>query len=99
MDPDFVLSSATCGRSDSGFCDRHYDEMYAKQQLTPDDETRKSIVWEMQRYLGERRPYLWIAALDHLSAVSKGWTGLVESPQGPFNSLSKLSLTSVHRVR
>jgi peptide/nickel transport system substrate-binding protein len=99
MDPDFVLSSATCGRSESGFCDRHYDEMYAKQQLTPDDETRKSIVWEMQRYLGERRPYLWIAALDHLSAVSKGWTGLVESPQGPFNSLSKLSLTSVHRVR
>ena len=26
------------------------------------------------------------------------WKGIVNSPQGPFNSLSKLSLTSVHQA-
>jgi peptide/nickel transport system substrate-binding protein len=101
MDPDFMLSVVTCaqygGWSDSGFCDKSYDAMYTKQQLTPNQAQRRKIVWQMQAYLAERRPYLWLAALDHVSAVAKGWTALVDSPQGPFNSLSKLSLTSVHQ--
>jgi hypothetical protein len=29
--------------------------------------------------------------------VNKKWTAIVNSPQGPFNSLSKLSLTQVHQ--
>jgi peptide/nickel transport system substrate-binding protein len=102
IDPDFMLSVVTCGQwsgwSDSGFCDKHYDALYSKQQLTPDQAKRRDIVWEMQRYLADKKPYLWLAALDHVSAVSKNWTGLIESPQGPFNSLSKLSLASVHRA-
>lgn len=102
MDPDFMLSVVTCaqygGWSDSGFCDKRYDAMYTKQQLTPDQAQRRKIVWQMQAYLAARRPYLWLAALDHVSAASKSWAGLVDSPQGPFNSLSKLSLTSVHQT-
>jgi peptide/nickel transport system substrate-binding protein len=102
IDPDFMLSVVTCdqwsGWSDSGFCDKTYDAMYVKQQLTPDQGKRKQIVWQMQEYLAQKKPYLWIAALDHVSAVSKKWTGLLESPQGPFNSISKISLTSVHRA-
>ena len=100
VDPDFMLSVVTCaqygGWSDTGFCDKHYDAMYSKQQLTPDQAKRKEIVWQMQAYLAQRKPYLWLAALDHVSAISKKWTGLVESSQGPFNALSKLSLTSAH---
>lgn len=102
MDPDFMLSVVTCaqygGWSDSGFCDKHYDAMYTKQQLTPDQTVRRAIVWQMQAYLAKQRPYLWLASEDHVSAVSKSWAGLVDSPQGPFNSLSKLSLTSVHQA-
>jgi peptide/nickel transport system substrate-binding protein len=102
MDPDFMLSVVTCdqwsGWNDSGFCDKKYDAMYSKQQLTPDQSQRKDVVWQMQSYLAEKRPYLWIAALDHIAATSKKWTGLIESPQGPFNSLSKLSLSSVHQA-
>ena len=52
----------------------------------------------MQKYLACEEPYLWLAALDHVGAVSPNWTALVDSPQGPFNSLSKLSLTSVHQA-
>jgi peptide/nickel transport system substrate-binding protein len=101
IDPDFMLSVVTCdqynGWSDSGFCDKTYDKMYAQQQLTPDQNKRKAVVWKMQKYLYDKRPYLWLATLDHVSAVNKKWTGIVNSPQGPFNSLSKLSLTQVHQ--
>jgi ABC-type transport system substrate-binding protein len=69
--------------------------MYSQQQLTPDQGKRRQIVWKMQKYLYDQRPYLWLAAQDHVSAVNKKWTGIVNSPQGPFNSLSKLSLTKV----
>ena len=102
IDPDFMLSVVTCdqygGWSDSGFCNKQYDAMYTQQQLTPDQAKRRAIVWKMQAYLAKQRPYLWLAALDHVSAHSAKWAGIVNSPQGPFNSLSKLSLTSVHRA-
>ena len=102
IDPDFMLSVVTCdqwsGWSDSGFCDKKYDAMYSKQQLTPDQAKRRDVVWQMQKYLQAKKPYIWLAALDHVGAVSKNWTDYVDSPQGPFNSLSKLSLSSVHQA-
>ncbi len=102
IDPDFMLSVVTCaqfgGWSDSGFCDKRYDAMYSQQQLTPNQAKRKAIVWKMQKYLNAKRPYLWLAAQDFVWAVSKSWGGLVASPQGPFNSINKLSLTRVHRL-
>ena len=102
VDPDFMLSVVTCdqygGWSDSGFCDKRYDALYTKQQLTPNQASRKAVVWQMQKYLAQKRPYLWLAALDHVSAVSPKWAGLVDSGQGPFNSISKASLTSVHQT-
>ena len=101
IDPDFMLSVVTCaqygGWSDSGFCDKGYDAMYSQQQLTPNQAKRKALVWKMQRYLQAKRPYIWLAAQDAVWAVSKSWGGLVASPQGPFNSISKLSLSRVHR--
>jgi peptide/nickel transport system substrate-binding protein len=101
IDPDFMLSVVTCaqygGWSDSGFCDKKYDRMYSQQQLTPDQDKRRAIVWKMQKYLHDQRPYIWLAAQDAVHALSSKWTGLVPSPQGPFNSLSKASLTSVHQ--
>ncbi len=101
IDPDFMLSVVTCaqygGWSDSGFCDKGYDAMYSQQQLTPSQAKRKALVWKMQRYLQAKRPYIWLAAQDAVWAVSKNWAGLVASPQGPFNSINKLSLSRVHQ--
>jgi peptide/nickel transport system substrate-binding protein len=101
IDPDFMLSVVTCaqygGWSDSGYCDKHYDKMYSQQQLTPNQSKRKAVVWKMQADLYKQRPYIWLAAQDHVWAVSKKWGGLVASPQGPFNSINKLSLSRVHQ--
>jgi peptide/nickel transport system substrate-binding protein len=101
IDPDFMLSVVTCaqygGWSDSGYCNKQYDRMYSQQQLTPDQGKRRSIVWKMQQFLYTQRPYIWLALQDSVDALSPKWTGLVPSPQGPFNALSKLSLTSVHQ--
>jgi peptide/nickel transport system substrate-binding protein len=101
IDPDFMLSVVTCaqfgGWSDSGFCDKRYDAMYSQQQLTPNQGERKALVWKMQHYLQAQRPYIWLAAQDAVWAVSKSWGGLVASPQGPFNSINKLSLSRVHQ--
>lgn len=101
IDPDFMLSVVTCaqygGWSDSGYCDKKYDRMYSQQQLTPDQAKRRTLVWKMQAYLYKKRPYIWLAAQDHVWAVSKSWGGLVASPQGPFNSINKLSLSRVHQ--
>jgi peptide/nickel transport system substrate-binding protein len=101
IDPDFMLSVVTCaqygGWSDSGFCNKVYDGMYSQQQLTPNQAKRKALVWKMQRYLQAQRPYIWLAAQNAVWAVSKSWGGLVASPQGPFNSINKLSLSRVHQ--
>ena len=32
-----------------------------------------------------------------MSAYGSNWTGIVTSPQGPFNSISKVSLTSIQQ--
>jgi peptide/nickel transport system substrate-binding protein len=101
IDPDFMLSVVTCdqygGWSDTGMCDPKYDAMYAKQQVTPDQAKRRAIVWQMQKYLQQKKPYLWLANLDNVSAYGSNWTGIVTSPQGPFNSISKVSLTSIQQ--
>jgi len=102
IDPDFMLSVVTCdqygGWSDSGYCDKAYDAMYAQQGTTLDQEKRRQIVWKMQEKLARDRPYIFLNHESWISAHSKGWDGFVNSPQGPFNSLSKESFTKVHRV-
>src|SRR5262245_15278559 len=74
IDPDFMLSVVTCaqygGWSDSGFCNKNYDQMYSQQQLTPNQTKRRQLVWKMQAYLYKQRPYLWLANDDSVSATS-----------------------------
>jgi peptide/nickel transport system substrate-binding protein len=101
IDPDFMLSVVTCaqwgGWSDSGFCSKRYDKWYSQQQLAPSAAKRRQIVWKMQAYLYNQRPYLWLANDDSVSAVSKSWAGFQNTPQGPFNELNILGLTQVHQ--
>ena len=101
IDPDFMLSVVTCdqygGWSDSGYCNKKYDRMYSKQQLTPNQTKRRQIVWQMQAYLYKQRPYLWLANDDSVSAVSKSWVGFKNTAQGPFNELNIQGLTQVHQ--
>lgn len=102
IDPDFMLSVVTCaqfgGWSDSGYCNSAYDAMYSKQGTTLDQAKRREIVWKMQEKLFNERPYIMLNYESWISAHAKGWAGFVSSPQGPFNSLSKESLTKVHQT-
>ena len=69
-DPDFLLSLFTCssrcisktecGWSDSGFCSAEYDEMYVKQATLLDYDQRKDLIWQMQDYLNEAKPYIML---------------------------------------
>jgi len=102
IDPDFMLSVVTCaqygGWSDSGYCDKSYDQMYQQQGSTLDPAKRRQIVYAMQEKLARDRPYIFLNTESWISARSPKWAGWVQSPQGPFNSLSKQSLTEVHQV-
>jgi peptide/nickel transport system substrate-binding protein len=101
IDPDFMLSVVTCGQlggwSDTGYCNKNYDAMYSQQQLTPDQSARRQLVWKMQKYLYDRRPYIWLANDDSVAAVDPKWQGFENTPQGPFNELNIISLTTVHK--
>jgi peptide/nickel transport system substrate-binding protein len=102
IDPDFMLSVVTCaqygGWSDSGYCNSKYDAMYAQQGQTLDPAKRRQIVYEMQDKLARDRPYIFLNTESWISARSPKWAGWIQSPQGPFNSLSKQSLTDLHQV-
>jgi peptide/nickel transport system substrate-binding protein len=101
IDPDFMLSVVTCaqygGWSDSGYCNKRYDKMYAQQQVAKTVAKRRAIVWRMQAMLYNQRPYLWLANDDSVSATSKNWVGFKNTAQGPFNELNIQSLTQVHQ--
>jgi len=102
IDPDFMLSVVTCaqygGWSDSGYCNKAYDAMYSQQGVTLDRTKRRQIVWDMQAKLYRDRPYILLDTESWVSAHRKSWAGFVQSPQGAFNSLSKESLTKVHKT-
>jgi peptide/nickel transport system substrate-binding protein len=102
IDPDFILSVLTCaqygGWSDTGYCNPAYDKLYAQQGATLDPEARKQVVWQMQELAFNDRPYIMLNYQDWIYAYSKKWAGFVSSPQGIFNSLSKQSMSEVHRA-
>ena len=61
-DPDSVLSYFTCWQrgdwSDSWFCNKRYDAMYAAQHTELDPSKRMAILTKMQRMLYLQAPYL-----------------------------------------
>lgn len=61
-DPDSMLSYFTCGQrgnwSDSWWCNKTYDKLYAEQHASTDQAQREAIVKRMQRMLYYAAPYL-----------------------------------------
>ena len=102
IDPDFMLSVVTCaqygGWSDSGYCDKKYDRMYSQQQLTPDQGKRRAIVWNMQKYLHDQRPYIWLAAQDRgARAELQDGRGSSRHRRDRSTRSRRRRLTSVHQ--
>lgn len=101
--PDFILSVLTCGQfgdwSDSGYCNKTYDKMYARQGTLLNKNKRRKLIWRMQKLVYNQRPYIVLEYPDVIEAHTKQWTGFVLSPvMGSINSLSMQTLLQVHKV-
>ena len=91
IDPDYILTVVNCNqygnRSDTGYCNKTYDKLYAEQGVTTDPAKRKQIIWQMQKILYRDKPYIQLAQLDLIFAFAKGWNGI----NPPYlNGLSKI---------
>ncbi|MET8049626.1 ABC transporter substrate-binding protein [Streptosporangium sp. NPDC005286] len=99
-DPDFQLSTFTCGQrssgepgeysaglSDSFYCNKDYDALYERQKVELDPVKRADLVKQMQKLVYDDAPYAVTYYYDTLQAYrSDRFTGLVAMPQpgGPL---------------
>jgi peptide/nickel transport system substrate-binding protein len=79
IDPDFNLSVVTTAQwynnSDTGFSDPRYDAWYRRQGTLMDVAQRRMLVWKMEAYLADQRPYIQLVDTDALFVHSTRWTG------------------------
>jgi peptide/nickel transport system substrate-binding protein len=79
VDPNFNLSVVTKAQwnnnSDSGFDDPKYDAWYTQQTKIVDFKKRQALVWKMEAYLAQKRPYIQLVDTSLLTANSSKWTG------------------------
>lgn len=68
--------------SETGYCNKEYDELYAVQSKEVDAEKRKVTVWEMQKVLQRDRPYIVTVQQNNVEALVPGWSGFIENPIG-----------------
>jgi peptide/nickel transport system substrate-binding protein len=101
MDPDFILSVLTCdqygGWSDTGYCNKQYDQLYAKQAIQVNVQDRLKTIYEMQQIINRDRPYIVLAYVNAINATATGWSGMENNPQGQFNSLSTGTMVNVKK--
>ena len=79
IDPSFNLSVVTkaewYNNSDSGFDDPLYDSWWKKQGSLVNVKQRRALVWKMEAYLADKRPYIQLVVSNAISAHSPKWTG------------------------
>jgi peptide/nickel transport system substrate-binding protein len=99
IDPTYILDAMTCSQwydnSDSGYCNKTYDRLYAKQSVTTNPKKRLAIVYRMQRIVFNARPYILLQYLEALEAWNPRWADITVSPDGWFNQLSSDPQTSI----
>jgi peptide/nickel transport system substrate-binding protein len=94
-DPDYQLSTFTCAKrsykdggdvfanlSDSFYCNKAYDDLYAKQATQIDPAQRARTVKAMQQLLVDDAPYIVLYTYDDTQAYRNEWTGFVAQPDG-----------------
>ncbi len=101
-DPAFILNALTCsqwgGWSDSGYCNKAYDGLYARQAADMTNSDRISLIRTMQSDIYNARPYIVLSYDEWTEARAPGWAGFVLSPNGSFNQMSIQTMLSLHRT-
>ena len=86
IDPNFNLSVVTrsewCDNSDTGMNDPTYDKWWAKQSKLVDPDARRKLVWKMESYLAQKRPYIQLVDTDMITAHADSWTGFIPNLWG-----------------
>jgi peptide/nickel transport system substrate-binding protein len=104
VDPSSILSVLLCNQygsnSDTGYCDKTYDDMYTQQERAVDVNQRKQIVNQMQEKLFNDRPYIILNYPDVIDAYDgKKWAGFYDEPgYGIINNNGIQSLSQVHQT-
>ncbi len=112
-DPNYQLSTFTCANrsykdggsvfanlSDSFFCDKRYDQLFAQQAGQIDPAERAATVKEMQRIVYEQAPYVITFYYDNLEAYrSDRFTGLLPQPEPDGSLLFQYGTASYRSVR
>ena len=72
--------------------------MYARQSTLLNSTARHTLIWQMQQYIYNSRPYIILDYPDIIEAHAKSWTGFTVAPvMGSVNSLSMQTLLTVHQ--
>jgi peptide/nickel transport system substrate-binding protein len=100
VDPDFALSVLTCKQLyvwvDQGNCNKQYDALYQAQGTATTTQQRVQDVYQAQQWVFQNKPFIVLNYDDNIVAWSPRWTGLVSSPLGEYNPLSKQTLIDIH---
>src|SRR5258708_4173558 len=99
-DPAFILNALTCsqwgGWSDSGYCNKAYDGLYARQAADMTNSDRISLIRTMQSDIYNAQPYIVLSYDEWTEARASGWAGFVLSPNASLNQLSIQTILSLH---
>ena len=112
-DPNYQLSTFTCANrsykdggniyanlSDSFFCDKQYDALYAQQAEQIDPAERAATVKEMQKIVYEQAPYVITAYYNNLEAYrSDRFTGFQPQPSPDGSLLFQYGTHSYQSLR
>ncbi len=79
IDPNFNLSVVTRAQwndnSDTGWNNATYDRWYVQQEQMLNVTQRRALVWKMEAYLAQQRPYIQLVDTDMITAHDDQWTG------------------------
>jgi peptide/nickel transport system substrate-binding protein len=86
-DPNYLLAVPLCSQignnNDVFYCDKAYDDLYAKQAATVDPAARKALTDQMQQMYYDNAAYIVMWYQDKLQAYrTDKWTGWTEVPGG-----------------
>lgn len=98
VDPNYMLGVLTRSQwyseSDTGFDDPTYDRWFAQQGRTINPSARRALVFRMEQFIANQRPYIQLVNEDTVTAHDDSWTGFLPE----LNGYCKCYYTSPHRI-
>ena len=99
-DPNFMLGSVTCQAwyawSDTGYCNKTYDNLFQRQSATTNPQKRQQIVYKMQQMIYNARPYLVLDYTESLEAHNAKWVDLPTVGGVSWSTFSKIPFETLH---